>query len=201
MAHGTSSQYIHHEGTCLSILTQCLSHCRLFPRQSASWASVTFKEAALPHAPMWMALQSKNRWGGTAPKAVSPLLRVLLHDICSLPILACHSLRHRLRPGFGMLKVSSRVIEGEGQNADKVQMPALLIILTEGLRPGDHPESDLEPSVASSSPRPLLVGRFAAPPQGFCLALKSPSLIRASVIWDQLSSKPGEFQSPEMGWG
>lgn len=98
-------------------------------------------------------LTAQGPLGGTTLKR-----RVSLHDICSLPILACHSLRHRLRPGSGMLTVISGVIEGVAQNAH--QMLTLLVILTEGLRPDDHPGSSPEPSVASSSPRPQLVGRF-----------------------------------------
>lgn len=74
-------------------------------------------------------LTSQGLLDGTAPKAVSLQHRVPLHDICSLSILPCHSLRHKHGPDSGTLKVISGVIESEGQNADKVQMLTLLIML------------------------------------------------------------------------
>lgn len=78
-------------------------------------------------------LTAQGPLDGIAPKAVPLQRRVPLHDICSLSILACHSLRYRLRPGSRMLKVISGVIEDEEQNADKVQMLTSLIMLTKVL--------------------------------------------------------------------
>lgn len=176
MAHDTSSQYMM-RGIFLShpilmlvtfqTLSKTVSILGICVLQGSSPISCSKVNDLVTQGPL----------GGATPKAVSLKLKVPLHDICSLPILACHSLRHRLGPGSGMLMIISGVIEGVEQNAD--QMLTLLIILTEGLRPDDHPGSSPEPSVASSSQRLQLVGGFTVPQQGLCLTLKSPSLIRS----------------------
>lgn len=140
MASNSSSQYIMRE-TFLSHPNQMLVTFQTLSKTVSILGICALQGSSPTLCPKVYNLTAQGPLGGRASKAVSSQPRVPLHDICSSPILACHSLRHRLSPGSGMLKVTSGVIEGKGQNADKVQTLALFIILTEGLRPGDYPGS------------------------------------------------------------
>lgn len=140
MAHNSSSQYIM-KGTFLSHPNLMLVTFQTLSKTVSILGICALQGSSPTSCPKVDDLTAQGPLGGRASKAVSPQPRVPLHDICSFPMLACHSLGHRLSPGSGMLKVISGVIEGKGQNADMVQTLVLLIILTEGPRPGDHPGS------------------------------------------------------------